>query len=208
MTNNTQESPDSSPKFALGMGDVKHLSDGLFNTIEEAHKAAKHHQATALSLKTPYTCYTIGNITASSEVALQYVNEISKSIIEVIREELAEQEDFGSEEGDWITIKAAASEKIKQLVTDILSNDTTYPNARVVSKVVNYSCFMNTDTENTYYEVACAYCQASNHIETNEKQRNGSSIFGFIECVNCKTPHNTAYNKDDDTLKAIRVRLC
>lgn len=126
-------------KYALGMGDTDYLSDGLFDSMAEAHNEAAKLRDLPHDNGDFHKEYIIGEVVPSKVLAQKYVKPIAEDVIEMIAELMSELECFGSLDGDLIVISDAGKKKIVATLKDVLQADTTYPNASAIKCSKNFS---------------------------------------------------------------------
>lgn len=126
-------------KYALGMGDTEYLSDGLFDSMAEAHNKATELRNLPHDNGDFHKEYVIGEVVPSKVLAQKYVKPITEDVAEMVVELMAELECFGSLDGDLIVISDAGKRKIASTLEDVFQTDTTYPNASTIGCSKNFS---------------------------------------------------------------------
>lgn len=168
-------------KYALGMGDTEYLSDGTFDTVNQAHVEAKKLQRIHHDNGDFHEMYIIGEIVPSIDLAVAHIDSLADDIIESVRENLAELETFGDMDGDWIEISDAGKEKLALALKDIFTNDTKYPNAEAVGKSDEY----NFKEQSQFNNVTCPHCHTEKRVRLSDNQKNGVSTHGKTNCKKC-----------------------
>lgn len=126
-------------KYALGMGDVDHLNDGEFDTIDEAHAEALRLAPLPHDNGDYHSTYMIGRIVPASTLATHDICSALDSVVDLMCEHLIDNEIYTFMSDDIPTIDGEGRAKLLAAMKDVLRNNTTYPNAHVVHKVKTYS---------------------------------------------------------------------
>lgn len=188
-------------KYALGMGDTDFISDGMYETLEDAHAEALRLKDLAHDNGDYHASYVIGEVMATSLVAATATKDITNSVLDFIGEEVDELEDLNGVMDNFITIDDEGREKLEAVVRDILLNHTSYPKDEVLVNINTYS------TNTNGQSLKCPYCQADKKVEPCAAQISGFSRYTSVECKDCNAVFHTVYDRDSGNLVAQSIRL-
>lgn len=189
-------------KYALGMGEVDYLNDGVYPTLDEAHAEALRLKNLPHDNGDYHLCYLIGEIASSSSIAIQNSNSITQSVIEHLAEQIEQLEPFDGIFDSYIKVDDDGKTKIEAVLKDVLANHTKYPKSEVVKEVKTYNF-----TQKNAQVVPCPYCKDRKEITPTAAQIEGKSKRVSVQCKDCEGFFTAVYNTKNGSLIAETIRL-